>query len=161
MTEPEAILRELNQEADVVGARHSQVEASAICLRDGTPILTRRPSKILPAASGAELPETAFSTMVLRTKDLVDQLGVCESLSQLAKIAERIKGVIVTSEEANNRYLVQVASGDVQLTPAIPLAAYYETVLVFVLSRDNTNLRKEKIETTLSKRASWTSSVIG
>ncbi|MCA1386134.1 MULTISPECIES: GTP-binding protein [unclassified Bradyrhizobium] len=157
----EAILRELNQEAVVVRTRHSQVDASAIYLRDGIPILTRLPSKVLPAASDAELSGTAFSTMVLRTKDLVDQLGMRESLSQLAKITERIKGVIVTSEEANNRYLVQVAAGDVQLSPANPLAAYPETVLVFVLSGDNPTLQKEIIETSLSKRACWTSSVIG
>ncbi|MCK1526214.1 GTP-binding protein [Bradyrhizobium sp. 182] len=161
VSEVEAILRELNQEAVVVRAHHSKVDARAICLRDGTPILMRRPSKILPAASGAELSGAAFSTMVLRTKDLVDQSGMRESLSQLGKIAERIKGVIVTSEEANNGYLVQVAGGDVQLTPAVPLAAYHETVLVFVLRGDNPNLRKEIIETTLSKRARWTSSVIG
>ncbi|AMA59972.1 CobW family GTP-binding protein [Bradyrhizobium sp. CCGE-LA001] len=157
VSEVEAILGELNQEAVVVRAHHSKVDASAI----GTPILTRRPSKILPAASGAELSGAAFSTMVLRTKDLVDQFGMRESLGQLAKIAERIKGVIVTSKETNNRYLVQVAGGDVELTPANPLAAYHETVLVFVLSGDNTNLLKEIIETSLSKLARWTSSVIG
>ncbi|WP_428841283.1 hypothetical protein [Bradyrhizobium barranii] len=42
-----------------------------------------------------------------------------QSLTRLTKTAERIKGVIVTSDEADNRYLVQVAGGEVQLTPPI------------------------------------------
>ncbi|WOH57687.1 GTP-binding protein [Bradyrhizobium sp. BWC-3-1] len=156
-----AILHELNPEVIIIRAHHSQVDASAICLPDGTPTLRRRPSKMLPAASDAETADNAFSTMVLRTKDSVDQRGMRRSLTQLAKIAERIKGVIVTSEQANNSYLVQVASGDVQLMPANPLAAYHESVLVFVLSGDNTNLQKETIEAALSRHARWTSSVIG
>ncbi|SFN92452.1 GTPase, G3E family [Bradyrhizobium sp. Rc3b] len=156
----DAILHELNPEVIIVRAHRSQVDASAICLRDGTPTLTRRPSKVLPAASDAEIADNSFSTMVLRTKDLVDQPRIRRSLTHLAKIAERIKGVIVTSEQANNRYLVQIASGDVQLTPANPLDAYHESVLVVVLSGDNTNLQRETIEAALSKHAHWTSSVI-
>ncbi|UVO35726.1 GTP-binding protein [Bradyrhizobium arachidis] len=161
LSEVEAILRELNQEADVVRARHSQVDASAIYLRNGTPTLTRRSPKMFPSASDAEVADTAFSTMVLRTKEPIDQLGMRQSLTQLAEKAERIKGVIVTSEETNKRYLVQVAAGDVQLTPANPLAAYHESVLVFVLSGHNRNLQQQSIEAALSQHARWTSSVIG
>ncbi|MET4348866.1 hypothetical protein ABIC07_008392 [Bradyrhizobium sp. RT9a] len=75
-----------------------------------------------------------------------------QSLTRLTKAAERIKGVIVTSDEADNRYLVQVAGGEVQLTPANPLAAYHKSVLLFVPSG-----AKETIEAALSKHARWTS----
>ncbi|WP_354266965.1 GTP-binding protein [Bradyrhizobium sp. I1.7.5] len=75
-----------------------------------------------------------------------------QSLTRLTKTAERIKGVIVTSDEADNRYLVQVAGGEVQLTPANPLAAYHKSVLLFVPSG-----AKETIEAALSKHARWTS----
>lgn len=161
LSEVEAILREFNQEAIVVRARHSQVDASAIYLRDSTPVLTLRPSKMLPATGDAEVVDHAFSTLVLRTKESVDQLGMYESLTQLAEKTERIKGVIVTSEEANNRYLVQAAGRNVQLTRTDPSAAYYESVLVFVLSGDNTNLQQQSIKAVLSKHARWTSSVVG
>lgn len=93
-----------------------------------------------------------MSTLVLRTEELIDQLGIRQSLTRLTKTAERIRGVIVTSEAADNRDFVQVAGGDVQLTPDNPSDAYRESVLVFVLNGDNTNPPKRLLKRSFQAR---------
>jgi G3E family GTPase len=161
LLEVEATLRELNGDAEVMHASYGEVDPAVIYARGTAPTLTQRARAMHFAASDAETADTTFMTMVLRTKEPVNRQQIYQSLHQFAESTERIKGVVVTTDDDSASYLVQVAGGRVTLTPTNPSAVYRESVLVFVFCGNDRDAQKQiSIMAALSKLARWTRTVV-
>lgn len=141
----ETLLRDINPDASTMYARHGVVDPGTVLQKPVMPVATRRAPQAFPPAQdmgNASGGEGEFSTMVLRTEMRLDAKKIFQSLQELACIAERIKGVVITADGADNQFLVQVAGGDVQITPAPSSSVYAGSVLVFVLSGNKAALNE-------------------